>query len=161
MILQGVGKRDYWLNTAAIFPFGAYDQNERQFYPVYSNQTDYWTAKSYDPQSPDYMVPANPDAKLPRIYGQLENATSNMRVSDRYLQSASYMRIKNLQLLPPCIVARPHEDHQCTQGLCELREPRDLLVPSKGIRSRTTQLGLSILSYLLLRFEHHLLISGQ
>lgn len=109
MILQGVGKRDYWLNTAAIFPFGSYDQNERQFYPVYSNQTDYWTAKSYDPQSPDYMVPANPDAKLPRIYGQLENATSNMRVSDRYLQSASYMRIKNLTIsysFPESLLAR-------------------------------------------------------
>lgn len=98
MILQGVGKRDYNLNTAALFTFGSYDQNERQFFSVYSNQTDYWTAKSYDPQSPEYMVAANPDAKLPRIYGQLENATSNMRVSDRYLQNAAYLRIKNATL---------------------------------------------------------------
>ena len=55
------------------------------------------------------MVPANPDAKLPRIYGQLENATSNMRVSDRYLQSASYMRIKNLTIsysFPESLLAR-------------------------------------------------------
>ncbi|MGM9747228.1 MAG: SusC/RagA family TonB-linked outer membrane protein, partial [Candidatus Cryptobacteroides sp.] len=98
IMLQGVGKRDYVLPTEALFPFGAADRIEYQFSTVYSNQTDYWTAKSYDPESPDYMVPVNPDAKLPRIYGQLENAVSNRRTSDKYIQSASYLRIKNVTL---------------------------------------------------------------
>src|SRR5574344_1404914 len=68
---------------------------EGAFFPIYSNQTDYWTAKSYDPESPDYMVAANPDAKLFRIYGQLDNVGSTTRTSDMYLQNGAYMRIKN------------------------------------------------------------------
>ena len=44
------------------------------------------------------MVAANPDAKLPRIYGQLENCDSNMRTSDRYLSSGAYLRFKNMTM---------------------------------------------------------------
>ena len=98
IMLQGVGKRDYVLPTEALFTFGASDRSDYQFSAVYSNQTDYWAAKSYDPESPDYMVPVNPNAKLPRIYGQLENAVSNRRSSDKYIQNASYLRIKNVTL---------------------------------------------------------------
>ncbi|GAB3356703.1 hypothetical protein GCM10027566_19780 [Arachidicoccus ginsenosidivorans] len=51
-----------------------------------------------DPASPDYMVAKNPNAKYYRIYGQMENVGSNTRVSDKYLQDASYLRIKNITL---------------------------------------------------------------
>ena len=44
------------------------------------------------------MVAANPDAYIYRIYGQMENVGSNTRVSDRYIQNASYMRLKNITL---------------------------------------------------------------
>ena len=44
------------------------------------------------------MVAANPDAKLFRIYGQEGNVSSNTRTSDKYLQNAAYLRIKNLTL---------------------------------------------------------------
>ncbi|MGN0195002.1 MAG: SusC/RagA family TonB-linked outer membrane protein [Candidatus Cryptobacteroides sp.] len=98
MILQGVGKRDCFLPASAIFPFGGQDSSDYPFAAVYSNQTGYWRALSHDPQSPDYMVASDPDAALPRIYGQMENAASNMRASDRYLQDASYLRIKNVTL---------------------------------------------------------------
>lgn len=97
MMLQGVGKRDVVLSGAALYPFAA-NKSEGAFLPLYSNQTDYWTAKSYDPESPDYMVAANPDAKLFRIYGQLDNVGSNTRTSDMYLQNGAYMRIKNVTL---------------------------------------------------------------
>ena len=97
MVLQGVGKRDVVLSGAALYPFGS-NKGEGAFFPIYSNQTDYWTAKSYDPESPDYMVAANPDAKLFRIYGQLDNVGSNTRTSDMYLQNGAYMRIKNVTL---------------------------------------------------------------
>ena len=97
MVLQGVGKRDVVLSGAALYPFAA-NKSEGAFLPLYSNQTDYWTAKSYDPESPDYMVAANPDAKLFRIYGQLDNVGSNTRTSDMYLQNGAYMRIKNVTL---------------------------------------------------------------
>lgn len=98
MILQGVGKRDVFLPESAIFPFGTSVKSDIPFTAVYSNQTNYWTAKSYDPESPDYMVESNPDASLPRIYGQAENAESNMRRSDKYMQSGAYLRLKNLTL---------------------------------------------------------------
>ena len=97
IMLQGVGKRDYWLGSASLFPFGGAGA-DGVFWPIYYNQTDYWTAKSYDPESPDYMVAENPDAKLFRIYGQEGNVGSNTRTSTKYLQNASYLRIKNVTL---------------------------------------------------------------
>lgn len=95
---QGVGKRDYWLSGAAMFPFGGAGAADAVFQPIYYNQTDYWTAKSYDPASPDYMVAVNPDAQLFRIYGQGNNVGSNTRTSDKYLTDASYFRLKNVTL---------------------------------------------------------------
>lgn len=109
MLFQGVGNRDCFLPVSAVFPFGVGTKEDMPFVAVYYNQTDYWTAKSYDPESPDYMLAANPDARLPRIYGQLENSGSNMRNSDRYMYSGAYMRIKNLTLsysLPSALLAR-------------------------------------------------------
>ncbi len=96
--LQGVGKRDYWLSGSSIFPFAGAGSSDAVFQPLFSNQTDYWTAKSYDPESPDYMVAKNPNAKLFRIYDQGNNVGSNTRVSDKYLQNAAYLRIKNVTL---------------------------------------------------------------
>lgn len=98
ILLQGVGKRDYWLGGSALFPFAGVDAGDAVFQPLYYNQTDYWTAKSYDPSSPDYMVAANPGCELFRIYDQGNNIRSNTRISDRYLQNAAYLRIKNVTL---------------------------------------------------------------
>lgn len=97
IILQGVGKRDYILGGSALYPFGAAGA-DGVFQPIYYNQTDYWRAKSYDPESPDYMVAANPDAKLFRIYNQEQNIGSNTRNSDKYIQNAAYLRVKNITL---------------------------------------------------------------
>ena len=96
--LQGVGKRDYWLSGSSIFPFAGAGSSDAVFQPLFYNQTDYWTAKSYDPESPDYMVAKNPNAKLFRIYDQGNNVGSNIRVSDKYLQNAAYLRMKNITL---------------------------------------------------------------
>jgi len=98
IMLQGVGRRDYWIGGAAIFPFAGAGAGDAVFQPIYYNQTNYWTAKSYDPTSPDYMVAANSNASLFRIYGQGNNVGSNTRVSDKYLANAAYLRIKNLTL---------------------------------------------------------------
>jgi len=98
VMLQGVAKRDVWLSGAAIFPFAGAGAGDAVFQPLYYNQTDYWTALSYDPASADYMVAANPDATYFRIYGQGNNVGSNTRTSDKYLSNGAYMRIKNLTL---------------------------------------------------------------
>ena len=97
MMLQGVGKRDVTLGGSALFPFGA-GGADGVFHPLYYNQTDYWQAISYDPESPDFMVAKNPNAALFRIYGQEGNVSSNTRTSTKYLQDGSYMRIKNMTL---------------------------------------------------------------
>ena len=98
VMLQGVGKRDYWLSDYSIFPFGGMSAAGAVFQPVYYNQTDYWKPISTDEASPDYMVPQNPNAKLFRIYNQMENVASNSRVSDKFIQNASYLRVKNVTL---------------------------------------------------------------
>ena len=95
--LQGVGKRDYVLGGAALYPFSGAGA-DGVFQALYYSQTDYWTALSYDPEDPNYMVAANPNAKLFRIYGQEQNVGSNTRNSTAYLQSAAYMRVKNVTL---------------------------------------------------------------
>lgn len=115
-LLQGVGKRDCFLPSSAVFPFAAGIQADMPFAAVYYNQTGYWTAKSYDPESPDFMVAANPEASLPRIYGQLENFASSSRASDKYLFDGSYLRIKNVTLsydFPAKLLARTGYVHAC------------------------------------------------
>lgn len=81
-----------------MFAFGGVSGGDAGFQPLYYNQTDYWRAKSYDPESPDYMVAVNPNARLFRIYNRQENIGSNTRISDKYLQNAAYLRVKNVTL---------------------------------------------------------------
>ena len=110
VMLQGVAKRDCWLNSAALYPFTG-NGGDGIFNPVYYNQTDYWQAKSYDPQSPDFMVAKNPNAKTYRIYDQLKNGGSNARTSTANMASAAYMRIKNVTLsynFPKSLINKVH-----------------------------------------------------
>jgi TonB-linked outer membrane protein, SusC/RagA family/TonB-dependent outer membrane receptor, SusC/RagA subfamily, signature region len=107
--LQGVGKRDYWLGGSALFPFAGQGAGDAVFQPLFYNQTDYWRAKSYDPSSPDYMVAENPNSALFRIYDQGNCVGSNTRVSTKYLQDASYLRVKNLTVgynLPQSLISK-------------------------------------------------------
>lgn len=98
VMLQGVGKRDVWLGGAAMFPFGGTSASDAIFQPLYYNQTDYWRPISTDPADPNYMVAENPNAKYYRLYGQVQNVGSNARISDKFLQSAAYLRVKNITL---------------------------------------------------------------
>lgn len=99
LMLQGVGKRDYFNSNQLFYTFMSGDV---AFSPIFKGTTDYWTPLSTDPSDANYMVAANPDAKLPRIWGSttsaVANASSNRRTNDHMLSSASYMRIKNLTL---------------------------------------------------------------
>ncbi|MDR2917203.1 MAG: TonB-dependent receptor [Tannerella sp.] len=92
-VLQGVGKRDYWLGETAYLPFQAGDM----FTTVADYQLNYWSPVDLD--NGDYQA-ANPNALLPRIYNQATaNAwSSNKRVNDRLLSNAAYLRIKNVTL---------------------------------------------------------------
>ncbi len=99
VMLQGVGKRDYFNNGQLFYTFMS---NDVAFSPIFEGTTDYWTPLSMDSSDPNYMVAANPNAKLPRIWGSstsaVANANSNRRTNDHMLSSAAYMRIKNVTL---------------------------------------------------------------
>ncbi|MFV0505392.1 MAG: SusC/RagA family TonB-linked outer membrane protein [Bacteroidales bacterium] len=89
VLLQGVGQRDVWVNNDLVF-------GPTVFYVgVYSDVLDYW--KPVDHANANFTA-VNPDAYLPRIYGENENSGSNYRTQTKYLQNASYLRLKNITL---------------------------------------------------------------
>lgn len=88
ILLQGVGKRDFF--TTAIFPFSG-----NKFGNVYDDAMDYW--KPVDAAAGNYRA-VTPNAKYPRIYNEYENYSYNSRTQTKYLQDASYLRIKNITL---------------------------------------------------------------
>lgn len=99
-MLQGVGKRDYWIGGAAIFPFGG---GSNGYMPVFEGQADYWQPQGdcgglYTETDREYWVAKNNNPSMFRIYNKLNNVGYNTRVSDKYLQNASYMRLKNVTL---------------------------------------------------------------
>ncbi len=76
-VIQGVGKRNYYLSTEIMAPFSVT-----------------WGNFSYDMHN-DYWTPDNPNASLPRHYA---GSSHNYHISDHWLQNAAYIRMKNLQL---------------------------------------------------------------
>lgn len=76
VMFQGVGKRKVYVNPDQIAPLrNTYDM-------PWTIHTDYWTED-------------NPDASLPRLYSGND---FNYKASDRWVQDASYMRLKNITL---------------------------------------------------------------
>jgi TonB-linked SusC/RagA family outer membrane protein len=79
MFWQGIMKRDIWLGDIPFFGItGSWTQQ------VYETTTDYWT-------------PENTDAYFARPYATGE-IRKNQQVQTRFLQSAAYTRLKNIQL---------------------------------------------------------------
>lgn len=77
MLFQGVGKRKYYLSGMVVQPY--YNTYDNQSFAIHM---DYWT-------------PENPDAIFPR---PVMGASWNYLYSTHWLQNASYIRLKNLQL---------------------------------------------------------------
>ena len=95
---QGVMKRDYFQNSNMFW--GAVDNVWWSTGLV--EHEDYFRAT--DIGLPDRIIPANTDAYYPR---PLFNSRKNQETQTRYLQNASYIRLKNLQIgysLPKNIV---------------------------------------------------------
>jgi TonB-linked SusC/RagA family outer membrane protein len=83
--VQGVGKRDWWPSTEAGYFWGQYNR-PYGFLPQHIIG-NYWT-------------PDNPDAYFPRYRGYLaQNTNGTLRnTQTRYLQDASYVRLKNVTI---------------------------------------------------------------
>ena len=93
-MFQGVGKQDIF-NTGELF-YTFSNTGDPQWYPVFEGTTNYWKPISTNPEDPNYMVAANPNADMPRIYGGKGNVGSNLRLSDKTRTSGAYLRLKNL-----------------------------------------------------------------
>lgn len=79
MFWQGILKRDVWLGDIPFFGItGSWTQQ------VYETTTDYWTS-------------SNTDAYFARPYATSET-TKNQLIQTRFLQDASYVRLKNIQI---------------------------------------------------------------
>lgn len=90
VLLQGVGKRDVWINDARRWPFAS-----GKFGQIFSDQLDYW--KPVDSANGNWE-PVNPNPEYYRLYGELNNAGYNQRTQTKYLLDGSYLRIKNITL---------------------------------------------------------------
>lgn len=77
VMFQGVGKRDVMLNGS--------------MFPLFKAEEMPWTIHR------DYWTEDNQDAFWPRLY-QYKGDTFNSRSADRWMQDASYFRLKNLTL---------------------------------------------------------------
>lgn len=77
IFLQGVGKRDFWPNQQDFWPAGT------QYY----NTQKYWISDSWSE--------GNTDAYFPLTRAR---STQNQQAQTKYLQDASYLRLKNLMI---------------------------------------------------------------
>lgn len=87
LFFQGVGKRVFLLDKELIQPFS------KPWFGPQEHNLDYWT-------------PENTDAFWPRLYTQGDH---NFLPSDKWLQNAAYVRLKDVQLgytLPDQLVSR-------------------------------------------------------
>jgi len=98
MLWQGVGKRDFAPQVADAYFWGSGSLAQ---VTVFKQHLDYWT-------------PDNPNAYYPNPYASPVGAINSyinktQQVSDRYMQDAAYIRLKNLTLnynLPTALINR-------------------------------------------------------
>ncbi|MBI9063794.1 MAG: TonB-dependent receptor, partial [Marinilabiliaceae bacterium] len=94
-ILNGVGKRDLYINNNIRFPYTG------EFATMHKGQMDYWT-------------PENTDAYFPRNYDMGGANYGNSRMTQtRYLIDGSFLRIKNITLgytLPKSLLSKVNID---------------------------------------------------
>ncbi|MEJ7736864.1 MAG: TonB-dependent receptor [Chitinophagaceae bacterium] len=87
VLLQGVGKRDFAPGVGDVYFWGS---GALAQVSVFKEHLDYWT-----PDNPNAYYPS-PYAAPAGAIGSFTNKTQ--QVSDRYLQSAAYLRLKNLTI---------------------------------------------------------------
>jgi TonB-linked SusC/RagA family outer membrane protein len=92
VFLQGVAKRDYWMDGEIIFPLIT------EHGTIFKHHVGNY-AQVIDVAGNDYTL-VDPNVFYPRIYGKPGASinNSNRRISDRYLLNAAYLRVKNITL---------------------------------------------------------------
>lgn len=94
LFLQGVAQHDVWVDNCQFW--GAYGYN-MWFWAGYKVHEDYFRAEPIG--LPGHEIPANNvDPYFPRPVQGSFGTNKNQNVQTRYLQDASYLRLKNVQL---------------------------------------------------------------
>ena len=93
---QGVMKRDYWSNDSKFIGnfFGVQGDGTLWSSKGFTAHADYFRAE--DIGLPGHIIPANIDSYYPRPI--FVEGGKNQQAQTRYLQDASYIRLKNFQL---------------------------------------------------------------
>ncbi|HMR17922.1 MAG TPA: TonB-dependent receptor, partial [Sphingobacterium sp.] len=96
VFLQGIGKRQFYPGPEAAVFWGFYNR---------------WDQPVYEHIAGNYWTPENPDAYFPRLraYEALSTDRSLGATQTRYLQDASYLRLKNVTVgysLPQSVVSK-------------------------------------------------------
>ena len=86
VFMQGVGKRDFWDSS----PYSVGANHGVWQSAAFKDHLDYWRPAT------DTNFGPNPNGFYPRPL--FHQGSKNFQTSDRYLQNAAYMRIKNIQL---------------------------------------------------------------
>ncbi|MDR0537446.1 MAG: TonB-dependent receptor [Tannerellaceae bacterium] len=94
--LQGVGKRDWYPENA----------NSNWWYTEKNPYVEFWSSYLTTWRTPsiyirDHWTPENPDGYYPRMFhrsAQNANTAEWMNANTRYMQDASYLRLKNVTL---------------------------------------------------------------
>lgn len=90
-LLQGVGKRDLWVNSNMFWGFQSWNQSSL----FADDHLDYYREVEGD----TYVgLGINTDAYFPRPYLVAASNNKNRQIQTRYLQNGAYVRLKNLQL---------------------------------------------------------------
>jgi TonB-linked SusC/RagA family outer membrane protein len=103
MFWQGIARRTFFPNAGAECWWGTTTSYANTFYAQDSYALDYWR-----PADETNFLGPNTDAFLPKPYTSTER-NKNLQTQTRYLENASYFRLKNLQIgytLPQRIAAR-------------------------------------------------------
>lgn len=151
---QGVLKHDYWQGSG--FFWGTVGDKSLWHARGYKEHEDYFRAEASG--LPGNEIPANLDAYYPRPI--FSNGAKNQKTQSRYVQDASYIRLKNLQLgyslpsrwtqkigLSKCRLYISAENLWTGTSLSKLFDPETIAGGTGGNAyplSRTWSFGLSV-----------------
>ncbi len=93
VFFQGVAQHDVWVSSCQFWGAAGYNM---WFWCGYTVHEDYFRAEPIG--LPGHEIPANTDAYYPRPVQGMWGTNKNQNVQTKYLQDASYVRLKNLQV---------------------------------------------------------------
>lgn len=104
VFFQGVAQHDVWVSSCQFWGAAGYNM---WYWCGYTVHEDYFRAEPIG--LPGHEIPANTDAYYPRPVQGAWGTNKNQNTQTKYLQDASYVRLKNVQLgytLPQSLISK-------------------------------------------------------